>query len=122
MHWDTCKLSSLNDMTQSNLEKSRSVVLDARGAARFKGEVEEPRKGVRSGHIPGSINVPFQSLLVEDGSGLLDTDSLRNELHEAIPGGLGSSKPIIASCGSGVPSSIRAGGSAGRTTPCLAIL
>ena len=43
-------------------------IIDARGAARFKGEVPEPRPGLRSGHIPGSKNVPYATLLNADGT------------------------------------------------------
>jgi thiosulfate/3-mercaptopyruvate sulfurtransferase len=42
--------------------------VDARGAQRFNGEVPEPRKGVRSGHITGSKNLPFTELLNENGT------------------------------------------------------
>src|SRR5690606_19447919 len=41
-------------------------IADARAAERFAGSVPEPRAGVRSGSIPGSVNVPFGSL-VKDG-------------------------------------------------------
>ncbi len=43
-------------------------IVDARGAARFNGEVPEPRKGVRSGHISGSKNLPFNELLNDNGT------------------------------------------------------
>src|SRR5438552_948121 len=43
-------------------------IVDARAAARFEGGVPEPRAGLRSGHIPGSRNVPFASLLNPDGT------------------------------------------------------
>jgi hypothetical protein len=72
-------------MTQSNLEKTGAVVLDARGAARFKGEVKEPREGVRCGHIPESLNLPFQNLLKEDGSGLLETNDLQDQFDNLLP-------------------------------------
>ena len=40
-------------------------ILDARAAPRFNGEVAEPRPGVRSGHISGSVNLPFNILVDE---------------------------------------------------------
>ena len=43
-------------------------IVDARGAARFEGKAAEPRPGVRSGHIKNSINVPFNTLLTENGT------------------------------------------------------
>lgn len=48
-----------------NVESHAEAVVDARGAARFKGTAPEPRKGIRGGHIPGSLNVPFDSLLTD---------------------------------------------------------
>ena len=49
-----------------NVDSRAEVVVDARGPARFRGTAPEPRKGVRGGHIPGSVNVPFDTLL-QDG-------------------------------------------------------
>src|SRR5690606_30060050 len=46
-----------------NLTRSRDrVIVDARSAERFRGEAPEPREGLRSGHIPGSLNVPVSTL------------------------------------------------------------
>jgi thiosulfate/3-mercaptopyruvate sulfurtransferase len=102
------RLASLSDMNQSKLNDTKSTIFDARGGPRFNGDVDEPREGVRTGHIPGSVNVPFQSLLTEDGSGLLDTDLLTVRLDQAAPEGLiqDTSRPIITSCGSGVTACI----------------
>jgi thiosulfate/3-mercaptopyruvate sulfurtransferase len=49
-----------------NVDSKVEGVVDARGAGRFNGTAPEPRKGIRGGHIPGSVNVPFDSVL-EDG-------------------------------------------------------
>src|SRR5690606_41967394 len=43
-------------------------VVDARGAARFRGEAAEPRPGVRAGHMPGALNLPFSNLLNTEGT------------------------------------------------------
>src|SRR5262249_12503962 len=48
---------------KSNLSSKREQVVDARSAGRFEGREKEPRQGLRSGHIPGSRNVPFADLL-----------------------------------------------------------
>jgi thiosulfate/3-mercaptopyruvate sulfurtransferase len=106
------KLAKLKDMTQSNLEKTGAVVLDARGAARFKGEVKEPREGVRCGHIPESLNLPFQNLLKEDGSGLLETNDLQDQFDNLLPNEIiqNINTPIITSCGSGVSACILVAG------------
>lgn len=77
-------------------------ILDARAAPRFRGEAPEPRPGLRSGHIPGSKNVPFGTLLNDDGT-MKDPDALR-AVFEAAQVDL--SKPAITSCGSGVTAAI----------------
>lgn len=77
---------------------SRSVqVVDVRPAARFRGEAPEPREGVRSGHMPGSFNVP-SSELTENGT-LASPEKIRAALEA---GGVDPEEPVIASCGSGV--------------------
>ncbi|WP_372602912.1 3-mercaptopyruvate sulfurtransferase [Actibacterium sp.] len=73
-------------------------IIDARPAERFRGEVEEPRPGLRSGHIPNSKNVPFSSLLNADGTMKTVTD-LKSLFSGA---GVDISKPAITTCGSGV--------------------
>ena len=77
-------------------------VLDARGAPRFAGEVAEPRPGLRSGHIPGSRNIPFATLLTADGT-MKDPAALRAVFTAA---GVNLSKPAITTCGSGVTAAI----------------
>lgn len=77
-------------------------ILDARAAARYRGEVPEPREGLRSGHIPGSKNVPYTSLLNEDMT-MKDPDELRAILAAA---GVDMAKPVITSCGSGVTAAV----------------
>ena len=77
-------------------------IIDARGAPRFKGEVPEPRPGLRSGHIPGAKNVPYSTLLNTDGT-MKSPEALRS-LFEAA--GVNLTKPAITSCGSGVTAAI----------------
>lgn len=77
-------------------------VVDARGAPRFRGEAAEPRAGVRSGHIPGSINLPFGQLLNADGS-LKRGAALEAAFRDA---GVDLDRPVITSCGSGVTAAI----------------
>ncbi|MEM1236177.1 MAG: 3-mercaptopyruvate sulfurtransferase [Pseudomonadota bacterium] len=77
-------------------------IVDARPGERFRGEVEEPREGMRSGHIPGSRNVPFPTLLNPDGT-MKDADGI----HAAFAAGtVNLSKPVITTCGSGVTAAI----------------
>lgn len=77
-------------------------IVDARGAGRFAGEQPEPRKGLRSGHIPGSLNLPFEQLLNDDKT-FKPTDQLRSILEQA---GVDLEKPVITTCGSGVTACI----------------
>ncbi|WP_270732414.1 3-mercaptopyruvate sulfurtransferase [Shimia sp. Alg240-R146] len=77
-------------------------VIDARAAPRFRGEAPEPREGLRSGHIPGSKNVPFGTLLTEDGT-MKSPDDLRAVFEAA---GVDVSKPAITTCGSGVTAAV----------------
>ena len=77
-------------------------IVDARAAARFAGGVPEPRAGLRSGHIPSSRNVPFTTLLNADGT-LKDEAGLRSAFNAA---GVDVTKPVVASCGSGVTAGV----------------
>jgi thiosulfate/3-mercaptopyruvate sulfurtransferase len=79
-------------------------IIDARSAPRFKGEAPEPRPGLRSGHIPGSKNVPFATLLNPDCT-MKDPAALRAEFDAA---GVDLAKPVITTCGSGVTAAILA--------------
>ena len=77
-------------------------ILDARAANRFRGEVPEPRAGLRAGHIPGSKNTPYTDLLNADGT-LKEADALRAVFTDA---GVDLSKPAITTCGSGVTAAV----------------
>ena len=83
------------------LASGAAQVVDVRPAERFRGEAAEPRAGVRSGHMPGSFNVPA-SLIVENGT-LAPLEKIRSALEA---GGVDPDKPVIASCGSGVSAAI----------------
>jgi thiosulfate/3-mercaptopyruvate sulfurtransferase len=89
-------VASLNDV-QNALTGNTAQVVDARPADRFRGEAPEPRPGIRSGHIPGALNVPHGELM-ENGR-LLPPERLRQAF---TAGGVDIDKPIITSCGSGV--------------------
>jgi len=89
----------------ANLESKREQVLDARSAARFHGREPEVWPGRRSGHIPGSLNLPYGDLLNPANKTLLSADELTAQFRSA---GVDLSKPVIASCGSGVTASLLA--------------
>jgi thiosulfate/3-mercaptopyruvate sulfurtransferase len=71
--------------------------VDLRPSGRFRGVEPEPRPGIRSGHLPGSINLPFTDLVSPDGT-ILPLPALRRRLEAA---GIDLSQPIVATCGSG---------------------
>ena len=77
-------------------------IIDARSAARFKGEAPEPRAGLRGGHIPGSRNVPFSTMLNGDGT-MKPVPELRAVFAAA---GVDLAKPAITTCGSGVSAAV----------------
>lgn len=83
----------------ANLESRAEQVIDARSTGRFTAEEKEARPGLRSGHIPGSLNLPFNALTNPDTGEILDVTDIRKAFETA---GLDLSKPVIASCGSGV--------------------
>lgn len=85
------------EAVSANLRSHEAQVVDARPAPRFHGEVPEPRKGLKPGHIPDSLNVPA-SLLTEGGQ-LKSPEQLRVIFAER---GIDLEKPIITSCGSGI--------------------
>ncbi|MDJ0627026.1 MAG: 3-mercaptopyruvate sulfurtransferase [Rhodobacter sp.] len=77
-------------------------ILDARSPGRFRGEEPEPRAGLRGGHIPGSKNIHYRTLLNDDGT-MKDPGALR-AVFDAADVDLG--KPVITTCGSGVTAAI----------------
>jgi len=84
------------------LQKAGAQIVDARSPSRFAGREEEPRAGVRRGHIPGSINVHYANLTDADGT-LKGADELR-----AVFGarGIDLKKPVVTTCGSGITAAI----------------
>jgi len=93
-------VASLARVQQALASRSAQIV-DARSPERFRGEAPEPRPGVRSGRMPGSYNVPSNSV-VKNGL-LLPPDELRQAF---AAGGVDLDKPTITSCGSGVSAAI----------------
>ena len=77
-------------------------IIDARSAPRFRGEVAEPRPGLRAGHIPGAKNVPYAMLLNTDGT-MKSVADLKAAFHAA---GVDLAKPAITSCGSGITAAV----------------
>ncbi len=92
--------SRIRDRQQilANIDSGAEQVVDARAKGRFEGTAPEPRPDSRSGHIPGSFNVPFTDLLNENGT-YKDMEAIRAEFEN---NGVDLSKPVVTSCGSGV--------------------
>ena len=97
---DHSVLATMSDV-QRALDTKAALVLDARPAERFRGDVAEPRPGLRAGHIPGSSNLPFSALL-ENGR-MKNADQLKGVFADL---GVDGAKPVITSCGSGVSAAI----------------
>jgi thiosulfate/3-mercaptopyruvate sulfurtransferase len=89
------------EQMRANLVSRRELVIDARAAGRFAGSEPEPRAGLRRGHIPGSVCLPYLDLIRPDGT-LAPADELRRRF-EAVGAKAGSDRqPIATTCGSGV--------------------
>jgi thiosulfate/3-mercaptopyruvate sulfurtransferase len=83
------------------LARGSAQVVDARPAERFLGRAPEPRPGLRSGHMPGALNVPSTSV-VENGT-LAAPEKLRQAF---AAGSVDLDAPIITTCGSGLTAAI----------------
>jgi len=96
-HLDTTRLRDIAAM-RANVVSHQEQVIDARSPGRFEATEPEPRAGVRGGHIPGSVNIHYASLVNGDG-----TLRSREELERIVKSaGVDTNAPIVASCGTGV--------------------
>lgn len=94
-------LADTNDVAAA-LQDPGAVVVDARPAARFRGEADEPRPGLRRGHMPGARSLPADSLLA-------DGHLLRGAaLAERFAGVANAGQRLVCTCGSGVTASLLA--------------
>lgn len=100
VQFDAAAVASAADVLKASQDGAPQIV-DARSAPRFKGEIPEPRPGLRSGHIPGSLNVPYRDVIANG--------EMRSPAEVAAAftrAGVDLSRPIITSCGSGVTAAI----------------
>ena len=86
------------------VERGAPQLVDARSVIRFRGEAPEPRPGLREGHMPGARNVPWASLVADDGT-LKPPEALRAAFEAA---GVNPAAPIVTTCGSGISAAILA--------------
>lgn len=89
---------------RKTLETRDAQLVDARPAARFRGEAPEPRAGLRGGHMPGAANVPWGGLINLDGT-MKRGDELKREFQSA---GVDLDGPLVTTCGSGVSAALLA--------------
>ncbi len=85
---------------RANITDKEAIVIDARSSARFEGKVPESRKGLKSGHIQGSINLPYKTVL---NNGRLKPGTEITEIVRDLD--IGGS-PMVFTCGSGVTACI----------------
>jgi thiosulfate/3-mercaptopyruvate sulfurtransferase len=97
---DATLIRDVTDVARASKLGDQQIV-DARAPGRFNGTEPEPREGLRSGHIPGSINVCYRDLL--DGGVLKPEAELRAIFNEA---GIDFSRPVITTCGSGITAAV----------------
>jgi len=93
------------EQVQAELAGGPGVLVDARDAARFRGEVADFRPGVRSGHVRGARNLGFGTLLDPETGRLLPVEQLAARFRDA---GLDSADKATAMCGSGVTACVLA--------------
>ncbi|NOZ43528.1 MAG: 3-mercaptopyruvate sulfurtransferase [Alphaproteobacteria bacterium] len=91
------------DHMRENLATKKEQVVDARSAARFSGSEPEPRPGLKSGAIPGSINVFFREMLNPEDGTFKKPAEIRRIFEQA---GLDLTRPIVTSCGSGISAAV----------------
>lgn len=101
---DAAKVASYEAVREVALDNNKEgaegvQVLDARSSGRFTGKDPEPRPGLSSGHMPGSINIPFDIVLDQETKAFLPKDKLKKIFEEK---GVDPTRPIISSCGTGV--------------------
>lgn len=98
---DAFEVASLDDV-KAAVRDGFPRLLDARGADRFSGAAPEPRPGLRSGAMPGAVNIPYTELIASDGR-LRSVRELERIFEDH---GLGERDEVIATCGSGVTAAI----------------
>ena len=92
------------DAVRRNLATRAEQIVDARSRGRFEGTEPEPRAGLRGGHIPGSVNLPYETLYRPDGT-LKPAEALRSAF---VIAGVDLAKPVTTTCGSGITASVLA--------------
>ncbi|HEY6979878.1 3-mercaptopyruvate sulfurtransferase [Reyranella sp.] len=95
---DNTLVRSIGDVKEL-IQSHREQIVDARAAARFRGEAPEPRAGLRGGHMPGAFNLPYNDLIDPTTGTMLPGKQIAARLAAS---GIDPTKKVTASCGSGV--------------------
>ena len=105
----TARMNSLmvrdRDQILANLTSGREQVLDARARGRFEGRDPEPREGLRGGHIPGSLSLPYGNLIDPKTQTMRTREDLEASFAAA---GVDPSRPVVTTCGSGITAAVLA--------------
>lgn len=99
---------AVRELGKSNIsggteQSGSTTILDARSRGRWEGRDPEPRKGLSSGRIPGSISLPFTDVLDPETKTMKGREELQKIFHTL---GVAGDKPIVASCGTGVSAAV----------------
>ena len=100
--FDSRRTRSMQQLIE-NLASRAEQVIDARANERYQGKVAEPRVGLRSGHIPGSLSLPYNNLFDAATGTMKSLDDLRTAFLGA---GVKLDAPVVTSCGSGVSAAV----------------
>lgn len=94
----------LKELSQikENIKNESFLLIDARSSERFRGTEAEPRPGLASGHIPGSLNIPYRRVI--DGFGSFNNEPKMRQLLSELE--LDLDQPMATTCGSGVTAAI----------------
>lgn len=114
---DTTLVRGFDEVKRALADGSEQVV-DARAAARFRGEAPEPRPGLRAGHMPGALNLPYDRLVDPATGTLRPPAELRARFAEA---GADLARQATMTCGSGVSACVLALGAFVAGAPEAAI-
>ncbi len=90
---------------RDNLERKESQVVDARSRGRFAATEPEFRQGLRGGHIPGSVSLPYNELFRGDDDAMLPAEQVAAVFARA---GVEPTRPVVTTCGSGVSAAVLA--------------
>ncbi len=102
---DTALIRSSADIAQIVAGQDPATVVDCRAAERWRGEVDEPRAGVRRGRIAGSRNIPYTDFTDPASGAMFEPERLRSLFRSA---GIELSRPIVSLCGSGTSACVLA--------------